>query len=722
MRKLTALSLALLLALSAAIPGTLAMEQIFLSDRIEEDPSVVLPGEDSPVLPEELEEEDSPVLPEEPEEEDSPVLPEEPEEVDSPVPPEEPKEETPAPTVWTEVSTIDELCAAGGSAAHIRLTADLTVSGPQQFYTFWTPTVLDTGDFHIRVEADGCFVFGGGAQPVVLLGDGSAEDLFQISSGGELHLGDVDASEYSGVLARQEEGGWLVVKNVSAQPEQIVYAKAPVVCERVAGFAAVPQGLAPEELMEQLPDAKVFINYQGRYEQAVIPREQLFWDLEEQWEDIAAGRRTVLHARPAGPLTGEEWFESELTATVLAPLSCELAILVDGAAIGEIIDHHDIYGSSYEMCIILPDRVEPEGLPFSQERGPACLEFSLDGGKFWLSIKAGEEGLYKNPDLPEHLMYASVTENRGEEPWETRASLGILSGAQSLVRVWADYQGEGYIFRLYTDTLLLTSEGSYIHPGAGGSRGGTIELLPDLPVPPVEEPDPPGPVPPPVEEPDPPGPVPPPVEEPDPPGPVLPPVEEPDPPGLIPSPVEEPDPPGPVPPPVEEPDPPGLIPPPVEEPDPPGPVSPPMEEPDPPGPIPPSVEEPDSPGPVPPAVEEPGSVEKPSLPSPVESPAQGEKNSGISRLPLEAAEKTKDAPAPAPQVPVPAQTASPAGETRQAADTPVLEDPPAPAPGLPAPVVQVMAGTAITVGLITAAVAVKPAAVLNWLRRLLHRL
>ena len=668
MRKLTALSLALLLALSAAIPGTLAMEQIFLSDRIEEDPSVVLPGEDSPVLPEELEEEDSPVLPEEPEEEDSPVLPEEleeedlpvlpeepeeedspvlpeePEEVDSPVPPEEPKEETPAPTVWTEVSTIDELCAAGGSAAHIRLTADLTVSGPQQFYTFWTPTVLDTGDFHIRVEADGCFVFGGGAQPVVLLGDGSAEDLFQISSGGELHLGDVDASEYSGVLARQEEGGWLVVKNVSAQPEQIVYAKAPVVCERVAGFAAVPQGLAPEELMEQLPDAKVFINYQGRYEQAVIPREQLFWDLEEQWEDIAAGRRTVLHARPAGPLTGEEWFESELTATVLAPLSCELAILVDGAAIGEIIDHHDIYGSSYEMCIILPDRVEPEGLPFSQERGPACLEFSLDGGKFWLSIKAGEEGLYKNPDLPEHLMYASVTENRGEEPWETRASLGILSGAQSLVRVWADYQGEGYIFRLYTDTLLLTSEGSYIHPGAGGSRGGTIELLPDLPVPPVEEPDPPGPVPPPVEEPD------------------------------------------------------------------------------PPGPIPPSVEEPDSPGPVPPAVEEPGSVEKPSLPSPVESPAQGEKNSGISRLPLEAAEKTKDAPAPAPQVPVPAQTASPAGETRQAADTPVLEDPPAPAPGLPAPVVQVMAGTAITVGLITAAVAVKPAAVLNWLRRLLHRL
>ena len=536
------------------------------------------------------------------------------------------------------MSTVDALCAAGGKTGHIRLTADLTVSDPDlQFYTFWTPTTLDMNGHHIQIEEGGWLSFGGGSTPVVILGHGGEEGAFRVLSGGRLDLGDVDASQFTGLLARQAEGGCLVTGKVTAQPEQIAYAQAPVLLERFIPFAAIPSGLSQEELAAQLPDVGVYINYQGRYQMFNIPAGQLSWDIEGSWESISAGRRTVLHAWPAGPITGEDWFESELIPTVLAPLACELAILVDGAAIGEIIDHHTTYGSSYELYFLFPDRVQPESLPLSEERGPICLEFSLDGGESWLSVTADEKALSTDS------FSALMRDGRNKRPWEPWAQLFFYQmNVTFSVRAWADYQGEGYTFRLYTDTLALSPKGAHVDPGSGGSRGGTVDLLPTPPDPPVTEPDPPEPVRPPVEDTDPPEPV---------------------------MPVEEPDPPEPVTPPVEDTDPSEPVTPPVEDTDP---------------------------------------------SEPVTSPEPGEEYGVQPEEPPEEPGKPAD---PAPR---PAQTTPPDSQTQHTAVTPSPEKQPASA--LSSPTVQVLAGTTVTVTLVTAAAAAKPAAILNWLRRLFHKL
>lgn len=296
MKKLTALSLALLLALFPAAAGALAMEQLHPPAQTE-----------SPDISQE-----------EPEGETTSTQPEAPEGETTSM---QSEEELP---VWTEVSTIDALCAAGGSAGHIRLTADLIASDPDlQFHTLWTPTTLDMNGHHIQIEEGGWLSFGGGSTPVVILDHGGEEGAFRVLSGGRLELGDVDASRLTGLLARQAEGGCLVVSEVTAQPEQIAYAQAPVLYQLRASFAALPLGLSQEELAAQLPEPEVFVNYQGQMSMMLsIPADRLSWDIEENWEDISAGRRTVLHARPNGPISGEGWPESGLTPTLFAPVSC----------------------------------------------------------------------------------------------------------------------------------------------------------------------------------------------------------------------------------------------------------------------------------------------------------------------------------------------------------------------------------------------------------------
>ena len=574
----------------------------------------------------------APTQPEEPEKEVPPT------QMEEENPPIQAEEELPEPPVWTELSTIEELCAAGGRADHIRLTADLTVSDPDlQFYTFWTPTTLDMNGHHIQIEEGGWLSFGGNTlSPLVMVGHSGEEGAFQVLPGGRLDLEDLDASQLTGLLARQAEGGCLVVSEVTAQPEQIAYAQVPVLYQLRASFAALPLGLSPEELAAQLPDPEVFVNYQGQMSSMLsVPAGRLSWDIQENWEDISAGRRTVLHARPNGPISGEGWPESELTPILFAPVTCELAILVDGAAIGQIIDHHTTYGSSYELYFLFPDRVRPEGLPLSEERGPACLEFSLNGGETWLSVAAGEEGLETN------LLYAELYDERDEGSQEPYAQLGFYQmNVTFSVRAWADYQGEGYAFRLYTDTLTLSPEGVHIDPGIGGSRGGTVDLLPTPPDPPVTETAPPEPVRPPVEDTAPPEPVRPPVEDTDPTEPVRPPVEDNDPPE---------------------------------------PVSPLAEDTDP--------------------------------PEPVTAPTEA------SDPPVERSESPNE---PADLAPHPAQTTPPDSQTQHTAAAPSPEK--QPASTLPSPTVQVLAGTAVTVTLVTAAAATKPAALLNWLRRLFHKL
>ena len=402
--------------------------------------------------------------------------------VEHAAPPVQP-EENPLPDVWTEVSTAEELFAAGGSAPLVRLTEDLTVTAADaQFFPFWTPTTLDMNGHCIRVAQGGCFSFGGGAYPLILIGDGGETGLLQVEAGGELQIENLDASQVTGLLVRQAEGGWLVTQTVAAAPEQMIYAQAPVLRENSASFAVLPQGLAQEELLEQLPELSVSINFQGQSEPVTLPADQLSWDLETQWPGIEAGHRTLLHAQPVGPLSGVDWLESELTPVLFDALTCELAILVDGAAIGNIAVRNYVCGSSYALSIFLPDQVQPDGHPLSSERSPAFLELSLDNGATWFSASVGE-------DMDTDLLFIRLSARQEDAPGDFQASLDVLQETGPLlIRAGADYRGDGYRYRLYTDTLSLSSAGVPTQSDIGGSRGGTLDILPARPEPEPELP------------------------------------------------------------------------------------------------------------------------------------------------------------------------------------------------------------------------------------------
>lgn len=401
--------------------------------------------------------------------------------VEHAAPPVQP-EENPLPDVWTEVSTAEELFAVGGSAPLVRLTGDLTVTAADaEFFPFWTPTTLDMNGHCIRVAQGGCFSFGGGAYPLILIGDGGETGLLQVEAGGELQIENLDASQVTGLLVRQAEGGWLVTQTVAAAPEQMIYAQAPVLRENSASFAVLPQGLAQEELLEQLPELSVFINFQGQSEPVTLPADQFSWDLGTQWPGIEAGHRTRLHAQPVGPLSGVDWPESKLSPVLFDALTCELAILVDGAAIGNIAVRNYVCGSSYALNFFLPDQVQPDGHPLSSERSPAFLELSLDNGESWFSASVGR-------DVDTDLLFLRLSERQEDASGEFQASLDVLQETgQLLIRAGADYRGEGYRYRLYTDTLSLSSDGVPVQSDIGGSRGGTLDILP---VPPELEPEP----------------------------------------------------------------------------------------------------------------------------------------------------------------------------------------------------------------------------------------
>ena len=387
-------------------------------------------------------------------------------------------EENPLPDVWTEVSTAEELFAAGGSAPLVRLTGDLTVTAADaEFFPFWTPTTLDMNGHCIRVAQGGCFSFGGGAYPLILIGDGGETGLLQVEAGGELQIENLDASQVTGLLVRQAEGGWLVTQTVAAAPEQMIYAQAPVLRENSASFAVLPQGLAQEELLERLPELSVSVNFQGVSEPVTIPADQFSWDLDTQWPGIEAGHRTLLHAQPVGPLSGVDWPESELSPVLFDALTCELAILVDGAAIGNIAVRNYVCGSSYALNFFLPDQVQPDGHPLSSERSPAFLELSLDNGESWFSASVGR-------DVDTDLLFLHLSERQEDASGEFQASLDVLQETgQLLIRAGADYRGEGYRYRLYTDTLSLSSDGVPTQSDIGGSRGGTLDILPARPDP-----------------------------------------------------------------------------------------------------------------------------------------------------------------------------------------------------------------------------------------------
>ena len=574
--------------------------------------------------------------------------------VEHAAPPVQP-EENPLPDVWTEVSTAEELFAAGGSAPLVRLTEDLTVTAADaQFFPFWTPTTLDMNGHCIRVAQGGCFSFGGGAYPLILIGDGGETGLLQVEAGGELQIENLDASQVTGLLVRQAEGGWLVTQTVAAAPEQMIYAQAPVLRENSASFAVLPQGLAQEELLEQLPELSVSINFQGQSEPVTLPADQLSWDLETQWPGIEAGHRTLLHAQPVGPLSGVDWPESELSPVLFDALTCELAILVDGAAIGNIAVRNYVCGSSYALNIFLPDQVQPDGHPLSSERSPAFLELSLDNGATWFSASVGE-------DVDTDLLFLRLSARQEDAPGEFQASLDVFQETGPLlIRAGADYRGDGYRYRLYTDTLSLSSAGVPTQSDIGGSRGGTLDILPARP-----DPEPPAQL-------------------------------EAEPPLQL---NPEPEPPTQPEPELEPPTQPEPEPPPQPEPEPEQPTQPEPE------PVPLVQQNPDPVLSIQPAPESTAQPEPPQdsvLPAVVQQPQ--------AQVPEPEPSSTPATPEPLSPV-QPANVQPPAQPKNQPVDT---------EPEGLSPAVQIAAGAAVTCVLVAVAAA-KPVAPLNWLRRLLHR-
>ena len=605
--------------------------------------------------------------------------------VEHAAPPVQP-EENPLPDVWTEVSTAEELFAAGGSAPLVRLTEDLTVTAADaQFFPFWTPTTLDMNGHCIRVAQGGCFSFGGGAYPLILIGDGGETGLLQVEAGGELQIENLDASQVTGLLVRQAEGGWLVTQTVAAAPEQMIYAQAPVLRENSASFAVLPQGLAQEELLERLPELSVSVNFQGVSEPVTIPADQFSWDLDTQWPGIEAGHRTLLHAQPVGPLSGVDWPESELSPVLFDALTCELAILVDGAAIGNIAVRNYVCGSSYALSIFLPDQVQPDGHPLSSERSPAFLELSLDNGATWFSASDGE-------DVDTDLLFIRLSARQEDAPGEFQASLDVLQETGPLlIRAGADYRGEGYRYRLYTDTLSLSSAGVPTQSDIGGSRGGTLDILPARP-----DPEPPAQL------------------EAEPPLQLKPEPEPPTQPEPEPEPPTRPEP---------EPEPPAR---PEPEPEPPTRPEPEPELPTRPEPEP---ELPTQPEPEPPTQPEPEPVPLVQQnPDPVLSIQPAPESTAQSEPPQDSV-----LPAvvqqPQAQVPEPEPSSTPATPEPLSPVQPANVQPPAQPKNQPvdtepeglSPAVQIAAGAAVTCVLVAVAAA-KPAAPLNWLRRLLHRL
>ncbi len=624
--------------------------------------------------------------------------------VEHAAPPVQP-EENPLPDVWTEVSTAEELFAAGGSAPLVRLTEDLTVTAADaQFFPFWTPTTLDMNGHCIRVAQGGCFSFGGGAYPLILIGDGGETGLLQVEAGGELQIENIDASQVAGPLARQAEGGWLVTQTVTAAPEQMIYAQAPVLRENSASFAVLPQGLAQEELLEQLPELSVSINFQGQSEPVTLPADQLSWDLETQWPGIEAGHRTLLHAQPVGPLSGVDWPESELSPVLFDALTCELAILVDGAAIGNIAVRNYVCGSSYALSIFLPDQVQPDGHPLSSERSPAFLELSLDNGATWFSASVGE-------DMDTDLLFIRLSARQEDAPGDFQASLDVLQETGPLlIRAGADYRGDGYRYRLYTDTLSLSSAGVPTQSDIGGSRGGTLDILPARPdpEPPAQlEAEPPLQLKPEPEPPTQPEPEPEPPTQPEP-EPELPAQPEPELPARPEPEPELPTQPEPEPEPPTQPEPEPELPT-QPEPEPELPTQPEPE------PEPPTQPEPE---PVPLVQQNPDPVL--SIQPAPESTAQPEPPQD-SVLPAVVQQ-------PQAQVPEPEPSSTPATPEPLSPVQPANVQPPAQPKNQPvdtepeglSPAVQIAAGAAVTCVLVAAAAA-KPAAPLNWLRRLLHR-
>ena len=509
----------------------------------------------------------------------------------------------------------------------------------------------------IRVAQGGCFSFGGGAYPLILIGNGGETGLLQVEAGGELQIENLDASQVTGLLVRQAEGGWLVTQTVAAAPEQMIYAQAPVLRENSASFAVLPQGLAQEELLEQLPELSVSINFQGQSEPVTLPADQLSWDLETQWPGIEAGHRTLLHAQPVGPLSGVDWPESELSPVLFDALTCELAILVDGAAIGNIAVRNYVCGSSYALNIFLPDQVQPDGHPLSSERSPAFLELSLDNGATWFSASAGE-------DVDTDLLFLRLSARQEDAPGEFQASLDVLQETGPLlIRAGADYRGESYRYRLYTDTLSLSSAGVPTQSDIGGSRGGTLDILPARP-----DPEPPAQL------------------EAEPPLQLKPEPEPPTQPEPEPELPTRPEP---------EPEPPTRP-----EPEPELPTQPEPE------PVPLVQQNPDPVLSIQPASESTAQSEPPQdsvLPAVVQQPQ--------AQVPEPEPSSTPATPEPLSPV-QPANVQPPAQPKNQPVDT---------EPEGLSPAVQIAAGAAVTCVLVAVAAA-KPAAPLNWLRRLLHRL
>ena len=381
---------------------------------------------------------------------------------------------------WKEVSGWEELSYWGEYCQYLKLTGDILLeSGVDlQFFPLYTGgggngQTLNMGDHHITVPAGSSLYFGGnGFIPFALLGDGGADGLFRVEAGGLLHLGGMDCSQTTGLLAAQPEGAWLSVKSIDCAPGQLSFARSPVVRPwySAGGFFLAEAGISPEELESSLSPFSMEVNYQGEDgyfyagdDPAVAGT--IVWGAADHAEEIAAGTRTALSARAAGPIP-DGIMPQDAPPILLRPVCMEVAFLVDGAAITEINTSASNHSCMYYISCQYPEQALPEGEEQPWPLTQAVAQVSLDDGGSWLDIPSTGEDVKPEADLS--LYFTG----------DRLVVLDLSASHPYLVRFRMDYQGEAMRYRLYTDTLLLSPDRSPVSSDIGGSRGGSVDLFP----------------------------------------------------------------------------------------------------------------------------------------------------------------------------------------------------------------------------------------------------
>lgn len=358
-------------------------------------------------------------------------------------------QEPPAPIVWQDVATWDELRQYGNQSGSIRLTADLTVAdgGSEEFTPYyrpdgqWASTVVDMNGHCIRVASGGYLAFAGhgmGGTTLTVIGDGGEAGFVQMESGSSLFLSSC-IFENTGLSVVQDEGAWLEQMDVVGA--NIQYASQPLLrpLKATQVVETVEWGATSQEVAAALPQTmRVIVSMQGV---CTVTDWPVTWGVPA---DVSSGERLTLSATPLE--------KDGVLPAMYKPMPLEVAFLVDGAAITEwSISYNPKWKTYYyDVSAVLPESVYLPEQDVTVFPVRVALEASFDGGETWEIAEQWDE-------LFLQLCFRTP---------ESMAS----------VRCYGVYQTEHVTYTLYTDALELDSANGTAKPFSGGSRGGSVSL------------------------------------------------------------------------------------------------------------------------------------------------------------------------------------------------------------------------------------------------------